>query len=103
MHADVISRRWDNALKEGGEPSPVGFLIIEQYLCPCFQLRLEGTATLLHRCKHVACADTTAEAVNGVFEDTADGIVVLSLMFKLSAAAGLHSHSSASMQTCGLC
>jgi hypothetical protein len=36
----------------------------------------------------VAGADTTAEAVNGLFEDTADGIVVLSLMFKLSAAAG---------------
>jgi hypothetical protein len=95
-HADVLSRRWDNALKEGGEPSPVGFFIIEQYLCSSFQLRLEGTATLLHRCKHVACADTTAEAVNGVFEDTA-------LSFKLSAAAGLHSHSCASMQTCGWC
>jgi molybdopterin biosynthesis enzyme MoaB len=36
----------------------------------------------------VAGADTTAEAVNGVFEDTADGIVVLSWMIKLSAAAG---------------
>jgi hypothetical protein len=24
-HVDVLSRRWDNALKEGGEPSPVGF------------------------------------------------------------------------------
>jgi hypothetical protein len=24
-HADVLSRRWDNALKEGGEPSPVSF------------------------------------------------------------------------------
>jgi hypothetical protein len=103
MHADVLSRRWDNALKEGGEPSPVGFFIIEQYLCSSVQLRLDCTATLLHRCKHVACADTIAKAVNGVFEDTADGIVVLSLMFKLSAAAGRHSHASAPMQTCGWC
>jgi hypothetical protein len=39
----------------------------------------------------------------GVFEDTADGIVVLSLMFKLPAAAGRHSHASAPMQTCGWC
>jgi hypothetical protein len=47
----------------------------------------------------VAGADTTAEAVDGVFEDTAGGIVLLSSMsiaaakemeisFKLSAAAG---------------
>jgi molybdopterin-binding protein len=58
-----------------------------------------STATPVHQCKPAAGADTTAEAVNGVFEDTADGIVALSsisiaaakemeLSFKLSAAAG---------------
>jgi hypothetical protein len=37
-----------------------------------------STATPVHQCKPAAGADTTAEAVNGVFEDTADGIVVWS-------------------------
>jgi hypothetical protein len=164
MHAYLLSRRWDNALKEGGEPSPVGFFKTEQYVSNAVsgsnenpvesetaetangvfkdtadgivvlssmsiaaaslesprnsrsscQRRLERTATLLHRCNHVVGADTTAEAVNGVFEDTADGIVALSSMsiaaakemelsFKLSAAAGRRSHACASMQTCGWC
>jgi hypothetical protein len=40
------------------------------------QLRLEGTATLLHQCRPVAGANTMAEKANGIFEDTADGIVV---------------------------
>jgi hypothetical protein len=39
------------------------------------QPRLEGTATLLHQCRPVAGANTIAKAANGVFEDTADGIV----------------------------
>jgi hypothetical protein len=53
----------------------------------------------VHQCKPVADADTMAEAVNGVFEDTTGGIMVLNsiskaaakemeLSFKLSAAAG---------------
>jgi hypothetical protein len=55
-----------------------------------------------------------AKAVNGVFQDTTDEIVFLGSMsiaaakemelsFKLSAAAGRHSQSSAPMQTCGWC
>jgi hypothetical protein len=73
--------------------------MLGQYLRSSRQLRLEGTATLVHQCKPVAGADTMADAVNGVFEDTADGIVALSsisiaaakemeLSFKWSAAAG---------------
>jgi hypothetical protein len=67
------------------------------------QLQLEGTATPLHQCRPVAGAHTIA-----------DGIVVLSAMaiaaaremevsFKLSAAAGTHSHTFARMQACGWC
>jgi hypothetical protein len=63
-----------------------------------------------------ASTDKIAETTNGVIKDTADGIVVLSSMsiahaaakerelsFKLSAAAGRHSHAFAPMQTCGWC
>jgi hypothetical protein len=49
--ADVLSRRWDYAIKEGGEASPVSFFKAGQYV---------------------------ASAVNGVFEDTTEGTVVLS-------------------------
>jgi hypothetical protein len=35
----------------------------------------------VHQCKPVADADTMAEAVNGVFEDTTGGIMVVSLIF----------------------
>jgi hypothetical protein len=51
--------------------------MLGQYLRSSRQLRLEGTATLVQRCKPVAGADTMADAVNGVFENTAGGIVVL--------------------------
>jgi hypothetical protein len=61
-----------------------------------------------------ASTDKIAKTANRVFEDTADGIVILSsrsiaaakgieVSFKLSAAAGRHSHTSAPMQTCGWC
>jgi hypothetical protein len=97
----VLSRRWDNALKEGGEPSPVGFFKIEQYV-----------SSIVSGSNENPVESETAETAIGVFEDTADGIVLLSSMsiaaakerelsFKLSAAAGRHSHSSAPMQTCG--
>jgi hypothetical protein len=64
----------------------------------------------------VALTDKIAKTANGVFEHTANGIVVLSSMsiaaseaketevsFKLSAAAGRQSHTFAPMQTCGWC
>jgi hypothetical protein len=88
--------------------------VIEDTADSSCQLRLEGTATLLHQCRPVAGAHTIAETANKVSEDTADGIVVLSSMsiavakemepsFKLSAAAGRHSHTFAPMQTFGWC
>jgi hypothetical protein len=44
-----------------------------------------STATPVHGCKPVAGADTTAEAANGVFEDTSDRIVVWSSTSKRDA------------------
>jgi hypothetical protein len=58
--ADVLSRRWDYALKEGGEASPVSFFKVGQYVA--------------------SAVSGTSETVNGVFEDTTDGVVVLSSM-----------------------
>jgi hypothetical protein len=58
--ADVLSRRWDYALREGGEASPVSFFKTGQYVA--------------------SAVSGTFEIVKGVFEDTADGIVVLSSM-----------------------
>jgi hypothetical protein len=65
--ADVLSRRWDYALKEGGEASPVSFFKTGQYV---------SSANAVSGVQ----ADPTTEAAFGVFEDTADGIVVLSSM-----------------------
>jgi hypothetical protein len=56
--ADVLSRCWDYAPKEGGEASPVSFFKTGQYVA--------------------SAVSGTPETVHGVFEDTADGIVVLS-------------------------
>jgi hypothetical protein len=53
--------------------------MLGQYLRSSRQLWLEGTATLVHQCKPVAGADTMTDAVNGVLENTAGGIVVLEL------------------------
>jgi hypothetical protein len=39
----------------------------------------------VHQCKAVAGADTIAEAVNGVFEDTTGGIVAVSSIFITAA------------------
>jgi hypothetical protein len=36
-----------------------------------------STATPVHQCKPAAGADTMAEVVNGVFEDTADGLGIV--------------------------
>jgi hypothetical protein len=55
--ADVLSRRWDYAPKEGGEASPVSFFKTGQYVA--------------------SAVSGTPETVHGVFEDTANGIVVL--------------------------
>jgi hypothetical protein len=74
----VLCRRWDNALKEGGKPSPVGVFKIGQYVSSAVSGIHENPVE-----------SETAETANGVFEDTADGIVVLSLMSV--AAASLES------------
>jgi hypothetical protein len=64
-HAGVLSRHWDNALKEGGEPSPVGFFKIGQYVSSAVSGTHENPVE-----------SETAETANGVFEDTADRIVL---------------------------
>jgi hypothetical protein len=63
--ADVLSRRWDNALKEGGEPSPVGLFKIGQYVSSAVSGIHENPVE-----------SETAETANGVFMDTADRIVL---------------------------
>jgi hypothetical protein len=72
----VLSRRWDHALKEGGEASPVSLFKTGQYVSSANAVSgIQAVPTVSG-----VQADPTAEAVIGVFEDTAEGIVVLSSM-----------------------
>jgi hypothetical protein len=65
--ADVLSRRWDYAPEEGSEASPVSFFKTGQYVA--------------------SGVSGTSETIHGVFEDTAEGIVVLSSISIAASAA----------------
>jgi hypothetical protein len=71
--------------------------VIEDTTDSSCQLQLEGTATLLHQGRAVAGAHTIAETANKLRQKE------MELSFKLSAAAGRHSHAFAPRQTCGWC
>jgi hypothetical protein len=100
---DVLSRRWDHALKEGSEASPVSFSTLFRSPSGSEGFRSPSGSDEKRRRRPSGFDRQDYRDSERVFEDTTDGIVVWSLMFKLSAAAGRHSHPSAPMQTCGWC
>jgi hypothetical protein len=90
--AAVLSRRWDYALKEGGEASPVSFFKTGQYVSSAgaasgaqagpavSEVQEDPTAKAVNVVVQNTADGVVEDTANGVFKDTADGIVVLSSM-----------------------